>query len=137
MCIQEEGSTVTLIFYAPRIYMHVVSYVPKHDWLLKPSSPMCLGKQGPHVLGTSLQGRLLSVMQSGAPEHTVTQANLGSAYCLYNLDFNIHMHSELPAPSSPTYPSRHEPQVCSGVVREHSSRPIESQSGTSVQSKCV
>lgn len=48
---------------------------------------------------------------------------------------NVHMHSVLSGPASPTYPSRHCPHVCSGVAKEHSSRPIKSQSGTSVQSR--
>ena len=49
--------------------------------------------------------------------------------------FDVHMHSVFPSPASPTYPLRHGPHVCSGVDKEHSSRPIELQSGTSVQSK--
>ena len=44
--------------------------IPKHDSLLKPSTPRCLEKQRPHVLGTSLQGYLFNAVQSGAPEHT-------------------------------------------------------------------
>ena len=47
--------------------------VPKHGWLLKPAAPKCLGKQLPHVLGTSLQGYLFSAVQSGAPEHTTME----------------------------------------------------------------
>ena len=51
----------------------ILSYmrVPKQDPLLKPSSPKCLVKQGPQVLGTSLHGCLFSAIQLGAPEHTV------------------------------------------------------------------
>lgn len=95
------------------------------------------------MLGTALHGCLLSAIQFGAPEHTLITIkkysgdhNNNNNIIIISLNFfDVHMHSVFPSPASPTYPLRHGPHVCSGVDKEHSSRPIELQSGTSVQSK--